>query len=108
MIPPCRPGQKNRARYYAVVTLNQMVLSHNSAKGGAELPRKLVDIYFTLFRLVLDKEIGVAAELKAAHEAKGEDGGKSGKEGKDGKGTEPKASRKPKHGATLAGNSLCA
>jgi hypothetical protein len=45
-----------------VVTLNQMVLSHNAKLGGAKLAEKLIDIYFTLFRLVLDRKIGVAAE----------------------------------------------
>lgn len=72
-----------------------MVLSHNVNKGGGELPRKLIDIYFTLFRLVLNKEIGVAAELKAAQDIKDEEEAASGKSKKT---SAHKASRKPKHG----------
>jgi ribosome biogenesis protein MAK21 len=51
--------------YYAIITLNQMVLSHHP-KHGAPVATKLVDIYFTLFRLVLDRRVGVAAERARA------------------------------------------
>ena len=58
-----------------MVTLNQMVLSHTSKHGGSALAIKLIDIYFTLFRLVLDRKIGVAAERDSAAEASGSDKG---------------------------------
>lgn len=57
----CRPNQKARARYYAVVTLNQMVLTHHPQHGGP-VAAKLIDIYFTLFQLVLDGKLGFLAE----------------------------------------------
>jgi ribosome biogenesis protein MAK21 len=66
----CRPGQKSRAQYYAVVTLNQMVLSHKEARGGSALAAKLIDIYFTLFRLTIEHKIGHAAEREAHARAK--------------------------------------
>lgn len=68
----CRPNQKARAVYYAVITLNQMVLSHHT-KHGTPVANKLIDIYFTLFHLVLDRKIGNAAlpqpenEVENAH-----------------------------------------
>jgi ribosome biogenesis protein MAK21 len=60
----------SRAQYYAVVTLNQMVLSHKDTRGGSALATKLIDIYFTLFRLTLDHKIGHAAEREAHATAK--------------------------------------
>lgn len=57
----CRPNQKTRAVYYAVITLNQMVLSHHT-KHGSPVAKRLIDIYFTLFHLVLDHKMGNAAQ----------------------------------------------
>ncbi|KAL9000060.1 MAG: hypothetical protein Q9188_005753, partial [Gyalolechia gomerana] len=46
-----RPGQSMHAQYYAVITLNQTVLS-----GKEEVvAKKLLDIYFTLFAKLLSK-----------------------------------------------------
>jgi ribosome biogenesis protein MAK21 len=45
-----RPGLSDRARYYCVVALNQLALSHRDKYGGPDLARKLIDLYFTLFR----------------------------------------------------------
>lgn len=47
-----RPGLTDKARYYAVVFLNQLPLSHREAEGGPGLAKRLVDLYFTLFRCV--------------------------------------------------------
>jgi ribosome biogenesis protein MAK21 len=98
-----RPGLADRARYYAVVYLNQLVLSrrdlapggpvgggviggaggqgkgaHGNANGSGSsvkpaaappaqqsLARRLVDLYFTLFKLTLDGKVGTAASLAA-------------------------------------------
>jgi hypothetical protein len=53
-----------------VVYLNQMVLTHRDAApgagGGATLARRLIDLYFTLFKLVLEGKVGTAAGLAAA------------------------------------------
>ena len=67
-----RPGLTDRARYYAVVFLNQMVLTHKDAPsaGGVSLARRLVDVYFTLFKLVMEGKLGTAASLAAAQRAK--------------------------------------
>ena len=46
-----RPGQSSHARYYAVITLNQTVLS---VKEG-ELAGKLLEIYFSLFVSLLKR-----------------------------------------------------
>jgi ribosome biogenesis protein MAK21 len=53
-----RPGQSLHAKYYAIVTLNQTILS----KAEESLARKLLDIYFGLF-------VGL---LKPAQEGKAE------------------------------------
>ena len=96
----CRPGQKSRARYYAVVTLNQMVLSHNPKHGGSPLACKLIDIYFSLFRLTLDRKIGVAAErtehaVERAAAAPASRGSRRGSRGRGrGRGAEEKGERK--------------
>lgn len=68
----CRPNQKARARYYAIVTLNQMVLSHDP-QHGSPLAVKLINIYFTLFQQVLDGKLGFYAE-RAAGGAAGDTG----------------------------------
>lgn len=63
-----RPGLQERARYYAVVYLNQMVLNHKqpAQTAGGSLPRRLIDVYFTVFKMVLDGKIGTAAQLAKA------------------------------------------
>jgi ribosome biogenesis protein MAK21 len=61
-----RPGLTDRARYYCVVYLNQMVLTHT--ENGAKLARKLVDIYFSMFALILDGKLGTAATMKTQAE----------------------------------------
>eukprot|EP00892_Ulva_mutabilis_P000964 jgi/Ulvmu1/10869/UM007_0043.1 len=66
-----RPNQKARARYYAVVTLNQMVLSHHP-QHGSPLAAKLIGIYFSLFQLVLDGKLGFAAERAGAADGNGD------------------------------------
>lgn len=38
--------------------------------GGTALAQKLVDIYFTLFKLILEGKLGHGSELSAAREAK--------------------------------------
>ena len=47
-----------------------MVLSHQEKRGGAGLAAKLIDIYFTLFRLTLEHKIGQAADRAEHAEAK--------------------------------------
>lgn len=69
-----RPGLTDRARYYAVVYLNQMVLSHKDSgvvgAGGGSLARRLVDLYFTLFKLIMEGKVGTAASLAGAAKEK--------------------------------------
>jgi ribosome biogenesis protein MAK21 len=66
-----RPGLADRARYYAVVFLNQMVLTHKDAPvAGVSLARRLVDVYFTLFKVVMEGKVGTAATLAAAKREK--------------------------------------
>jgi ribosome biogenesis protein MAK21 len=56
-----RPGLAERGRYYAVTFLNQLALSHRPQEGGSALAQKLIDIYFSLFRLLLEGKLGNAA-----------------------------------------------
>ena len=44
-----RPGQSQHARYYAIITLNQTVLSQREEKAAVQL----LDIYFSLFVVLL-------------------------------------------------------
>lgn len=44
-----RPGQNSHAKYYAIITLNQTVLSTREQ----DVARKLLDVYFTLFKTLL-------------------------------------------------------
>lgn len=74
-----RPGLSDRARYYAVVYLNQIVLSKKDrpmklADGTpSSLAKRLVNVYFTLFKLIIDGAIGTAATIaRAATEKKEE------------------------------------
>ncbi|KAI9804269.1 MAG: hypothetical protein M1833_007076 [Piccolia ochrophora] len=54
-----RPGQSHHAKYYAVITLNQTVLSGKEES----VARKLLDIYFALFVILLKP-----SEEKSPHE----------------------------------------
>ncbi|EFJ51407.1 hypothetical protein VOLCADRAFT_87659 [Volvox carteri f. nagariensis] len=63
-----RPGLADKARYYAVVFLNQVPLSHRASEGGDALARQVISVYFTLFRMVVEGQIGVAAQLRKQQE----------------------------------------
>lgn len=63
-----RPGLGPRARYYAVVFLNQIVLTNH--KEAAQLPGKLIDLYFTLFKLIIQGRIGTIAVQRDSFRAK--------------------------------------
>ena len=71
-----RPGLKDRARYYAVVYLNQIVLSGKDPPKvlpngtSVTLAKRLVDIYFTLFKLIIEGSLGTAASIAHAKEEK--------------------------------------
>lgn len=52
-----RPGQTYHAKYYAVITLNQTVLSRTDEKTAA----KLLDIYFRLFVTLLKQKADAEA-----------------------------------------------
>jgi len=73
-----RPGLKDRARYYAVVYLNQIVLEKRDAPGRlpdgttVTLGKRLVDIYFTMFKLIMEGKLGTAASLRDAKAEKAE------------------------------------
>jgi hypothetical protein len=60
-----RPGLTDRGRYYAVTFLNQQPLSNRESEGGPALARKLIDIYFSLFKLLLEGRLGHAAARHA-------------------------------------------
>ncbi|KAL3136772.1 hypothetical protein ABBQ38_005486 [Trebouxia sp. C0009 RCD-2024] len=106
-----RQGLQERARYYGVVFLNQMVLSHNASQGGSDLAKRLIDIYFTLFKMILEGHIGRAAAAVKQQEAKhptktggrgrgsrgrGRGRGRGGRSGSSGKpGSAPDESKKP-------------
>jgi ribosome biogenesis protein MAK21 len=55
-----RPNQSATAKYYAIITLNQTVLSLKDQ----EVPNKLLEIYFALFVSLLKKENTKEAEEK--------------------------------------------
>ncbi|KAL6757303.1 CBF/Mak21 family-domain-containing protein [Haematococcus lacustris] len=63
-----RPGLQDRARYYAVVFMNQLPLNRKESEGGASLAGKLVGLYFTLFRMVVEGSIGLAAATRKLQE----------------------------------------
>lgn len=44
-----RPGMQKKGQYYAIITLNQIVLTSKEA----ELANKLITIYFNLFKKIL-------------------------------------------------------
>lgn len=74
-----RPNLHDRARYYAVVFLSQMVLDRRKEGEGSELALKLMDTYFTLFRLVVEGKIGHAAEAAAQKVERAKKGDAKGK-----------------------------
>jgi ribosome biogenesis protein MAK21 len=75
-----RPGLADRAQYYAVTFLNQLVLSHKEREGGSDLAKKLIDVYFSLFKLIMQGKMGRAAAM-AAQQQQQQVGGRSGVRG---------------------------
>ncbi|KAL8851282.1 MAG: hypothetical protein Q9221_003812 [Calogaya cf. arnoldii] len=76
-----RPGQSLHAQYYAVITLNQTVLSGKEE----DMAKKLLDIYFSLFARILakpDSKESVEAENTIRINQKGEIQGGGGSAGK--------------------------
>jgi ribosome biogenesis protein MAK21 len=71
-----KPGQSDHAKYYAVITLNQTVLSVKET----EVANKLLDIYFKLFIGLIQKK--KSAEIVDGRNVKGEVQGGGGKPGK--------------------------
>ncbi|KAG2496991.1 hypothetical protein HYH03_004996 [Edaphochlamys debaryana] len=65
-----RPNLGDKARYYAIVFLNQVPLSHRASEGGDALAKQLIDLYFTLFRMVVEGHIGSAAGIRKQQEEK--------------------------------------
>ncbi|KAI5294381.1 hypothetical protein KEM52_004144 [Ascosphaera acerosa] len=57
-----RPGQSQHAKYYAIITLNQTILS----RADENVAEKLLDIYFSLFVAILKPGKDAAAAKKAA------------------------------------------
>ena len=71
-----RPGQSLHARYYAIITLNQTVLSQKE-EGVAN---RLLGIYFSLFiQLLKPTDRSVPAKLSQANSTTQRGGGKPGK-----------------------------
>jgi len=77
-----RPGQSMHAKYYAVITLNQTVLSTKEEM----VAKQLLSIYFSLFGLLLAKQEPAKPDLSApkavAFNKKGERQGGGGAPGK--------------------------
>ena len=77
-----RPGQSLHARYYAIITLNQTVLTAKEEN----VARKLLDIYFSLFIKLLEKPDPAKAAVTGANSTtinkKGEVQGGGGPAGK--------------------------
>lgn len=67
-----RPGQSMHAKYYAIITLNQTVLSGKEQ----EVANKLLDIYFSLFLVLLKQDKPVNAQTNGKVQG---GGGKPGK-----------------------------
>ncbi|GLI62277.1 hypothetical protein VaNZ11_004885, partial [Volvox africanus] len=65
-----RPGLADKARYYAVIFLTQIPLSRQASEGGDALAKKLISVYFTLFKMVVEGTIGAAAQLRKQQELK--------------------------------------
>ena len=60
-----RPGQNFHAQYYAIITLNQTVLSSREES----IARQLLNIYFALFLKLLEKPKTLETEDEAPHKA---------------------------------------
>ncbi|KAL8882015.1 MAG: hypothetical protein Q9198_000900 [Flavoplaca austrocitrina] len=87
-----RPNQSLHAQYYAVITLNQTVLSSKEE----DLPKKLLDIYFSLFAKLLAKPDSKATS-EVAHPIKVNQKGEiQGGGGPAGKAARRKAARNEK------------
>jgi ribosome biogenesis protein MAK21 len=71
-----RPGQSLHAKYYAIITLNQTILSQNEQQAA----NRLLDIYFGLFIQLLKPGQKDSTETKHQPKAKAQGGG--GKAGK--------------------------
>ena len=78
-----KPGQSPNAKYYAIITLNQTVLS----KKDQEVAVKLLDIYFSIF-------VGLLKDDKPKQEGETADGNKQGGGGKAGKKARQKQKQK--------------
>ena len=63
-----RPGISSRAQYYAAVFLNQLVLSHRD--DGPAVAKRLVTLYFALFKAQLERATSGAEERAEASKAK--------------------------------------
>ena len=74
-----KPTQSYHAKYYAIITLNQTVLSTKEA----EVASKLLDIYFALFVKLLSSQNSITSKEKDSKPPKdAPDGRKKGKGGK--------------------------
>lgn len=80
-----RPHQNLHAKYYAVITLNQTILSKKEEKVAVQL----LDIYFALFVALLKP----TKDEKFQKDQKGGKFGKGGKKGKKGKKEQPKGQK---------------
>lgn len=78
-----KPGQSPNAKYYAIITLNQTVLSMKDQ----EVAVKLLDIYFSIF-------VGLLKDDKPKQEGETVDGNKQGGGGKAGKKARQKQKQK--------------
>lgn len=63
-----RPHVGLRARYHAVVFLNQILLS--SQGDGPKLARRLVDIYFALFKVLISMNVEAEQDAKSLKNSK--------------------------------------
>jgi ribosome biogenesis protein MAK21 len=94
-----RPGLSDRGRYYAVTFMNQIPMSNRPQEGGSVLALKLVDIYFSLFKLLLEGRVGTAATRQQQQQEAGAKHGKSsGKGGNNRKHGHQKGGKGGKHG----------
>jgi hypothetical protein len=104
----------NGSRVYSHIAA-ELRLHACSIAGGAELARKLVDIYFSLFRLILEGRLGHAGQLAAAAAARAQAAKRRGPPRKpDGApanskpGAKPGAKHPPSSDAQVASIGLCA
>lgn len=63
-----RPHVGLRARYYAVIFLNQILLSNHG--DGPKLARRLVDIYFALFKVLISMDDEAEKDAKSLKDSK--------------------------------------